>query len=110
MKGIRNELCQVTGIPALLLAMAAPALAQSTCKVSVASTAPVPSATALAGFQDLLQSPVRVAADNLGRTYVTDSSAGRVFVRDDCRGKVEGSGLGIYKGLNIVFDPACHSL
>jgi DNA-binding beta-propeller fold protein YncE len=83
MKGIRNKLGKVAGIPALLLAMAAPALAQSKCTASVASTAPVPSATALAGFRDLLQSPVRIAADNLGRTYVTDSSAGRVFVRDD---------------------------
>jgi DNA-binding beta-propeller fold protein YncE len=81
MRNVRKKLDKVMGATALLAAIAGAAFAQ--CTWSVSSSTPPPSATALTAFQDAVQSPVRIAADSLGRTYLTDSQAGRALVRDE---------------------------
>ena len=103
MRDILKKLGKVVGIPALLVAIAGPAFGQ--CTWTISSSGQPPSATALTAFGDAVQSPVRIAADFLGRTYLTDTQAGRVLVRDD-HGRLIFAKQGLLRPLGIAISGA----
>lgn len=65
----------------LVLALAAPASAQTCAWGGVSAIAP-PATTPLRAYRKLFHSPGRVAVDTAGQVYATDPRPGRVIVRD----------------------------
>ena len=102
---MRCRLCP-RGLPFILavafVAAAAPGWAQ-TCTWGGTPTMPPPAVTPLWADQELLRSPSRLAADEAGNVYVTDPSAGRVFVRD-AWGRLLSVKQGLAQPLAIAVD------
>ncbi len=68
---------------------------EAACASGGTSALPAPAVVWLRGYRAFLQTPTRLAVDNLGRIYIADATGGKVVVRAaDGRILTVGEGLG----------------
>ena len=99
--GIRDRFAPVL-LASLALALMSGTPAQLSAQTA-AAVVPAPVVTPLRAYRDGLLAPARIATDPLGRVYITDSSAGKVVVRDEF-GRLTAGKRGLAGPLGIAVD------